>query len=189
MFAYYIHAFCWFTSPALLHNAMRKFGTFFLGHPVYAYVGAPKFVSSSPKIHCPPPQKKNCGWYMPAPFFSHMFHRSGLLCVFHPCILVHVLHSRVLHALPRFPLPRFQSHLAAFWRPHMNVDNLSPFFSAQSCSYGVPVHCCTSSIAILYLVIVRFSIDGQGVGVNLLKNYNKGLLITVFNGEMNTLIA
>jgi len=26
--------FCRFTSPALLHNAMRKFGTFFLGHPV-----------------------------------------------------------------------------------------------------------------------------------------------------------
>ena len=27
--------FCWFISPTLLHNAMRKFETFFSGHPVY----------------------------------------------------------------------------------------------------------------------------------------------------------
>jgi len=32
MFAHYMHAFLLLCS--MLHNAMRKFGTFFLGHPV-----------------------------------------------------------------------------------------------------------------------------------------------------------
>ena len=30
--------FCWFISSTLLHNAMRKFGTFFSGHPVYTLI-------------------------------------------------------------------------------------------------------------------------------------------------------